>query len=168
MNMQTCSGDVLHGGKHGGRATKKNLAPVILEGLAEMLLDHLLGDEADTLGPSRGRIVEDVIDLETTVGGGDLLIELLLEEDVGLGDVCVDEGHSRLVLQVLERGANDLEHRGDASATSNHGEVRSEVRRVDHLALGSLDFDLVANFKTLEVLGNVALLVRLTKGQLCC
>lgn len=61
------SRDALHGGEHGGRTAEKNLGLVVVEGLGELGLDEVLGDEAGALRPAGGRVVEDVVDLETTV-----------------------------------------------------------------------------------------------------
>jgi len=74
----------------------------------QVLLDHLLGDEADAALPALGRVVEDVVDLELVRVLGRERVELALEEDVGLGDVGVDERQLGLVLRVLERGPDDL------------------------------------------------------------
>lgn len=86
-------------------------------------------------------------------------VQLFLEQDVLRVDIGVDEAQFRAVCRVLESGANDLEHRSDASSTSNHADFAGECRSVDELALGTLDFDLVANLKEGDVSRNVSFLV---------
>jgi len=40
----------------------------VLKSLGQLLLDELLGDESGGTVPDGGRVVEDVVDLETTFG----------------------------------------------------------------------------------------------------
>lgn len=58
-------------------------------------------------------------------------------------------------------GANDLEHRCDASTSGNHAKVADHVGGVDKGTLGTTDTDGLADNKGSHVLGDVALGIRL-------
>lgn len=90
-------------------------------------------------------------------------IEVLLEKNVLGGDVGEDEVDLGLVAgsTSTNNGANDLQHGGDARASSDHAEVANHVGGVDEGALGATDADGLANLKGGHVLRDVALGVRL-------
>jgi len=73
-----------------------------------VLLDHGSVDEPNASVPVVGRVVEDVIDVESLGVLGRERIELGLEENVLVRDVGVDEVELGSVKGVLERGADDL------------------------------------------------------------
>ena len=88
-------------------------------------------------------------------------IQLRFEQDVFKPDVGVDERDFGLVLWVLHDGTNNLQHGGDASATSDHSEVRNESRLILKLAFGAPDADRLTKSEERKVAGDVALLVGL-------
>lgn len=97
------------------------------------------------------------MDAESLVSGGER-IEVLLEQDI----LHVDVGEEQVDLGGVTSGAatddsaDDLEHGGDSSATCDHAKVAHHVGSVDHGALGSLDFDGLADDKGSHVLGDVS------------
>lgn len=125
---------------------------VLLVGRGDDGLQELLGDEALALGPVLGGLVEDVEGAET-VGVLVLeLLELLLEEDVLLGDVAEDEGDLGLVLGVLEDGARELVHGGDTGTAGNQGNVVVLVGLPRVLRDGALHLELLADSHVVHVL----------------
>jgi hypothetical protein len=88
-------------------------------------------------------------------------IQLRFEQDVFKPDVGVDERDFGLVLWVLHHGTNNLQHGGDASATSDHAEVRNESRLILELTFGTLDADRLTESEERKVTGDVTLLVGL-------
>lgn len=84
-------------------------------------------------------------------------VEVLLEQNVLLGDVGKDEIDLGGVasLAAADNGADDLEHGGDTSTAGDHAKVTDHVGSVDESALGALDADSLANGKTGHVLGDV-------------
>lgn len=65
---KTVAANSLHRRQHRRRTAKQDLAVLVLEGLSELLLDEVLGDEPGGSVPLGGRVVEDVVDLESTFG----------------------------------------------------------------------------------------------------
>lgn len=102
------------------------------------------------------------MDADTGVLGGER-VEVLLEEDILGRDVGKDEVYLGLVSSsaASDDGPDDLEHRGDSSATGDHTEVTDHVGGVDEGALGATDADALADDERGHVLGDVALGVRL-------
>lgn len=81
--------------------------------------------------------------------------------NVVLVDVGVDKAELGLVVGVLERALDNLEHGGDTGTTGDHEEVGGKVLGVDKLALGALDHDRLTDLEVGKVLRDVALLVGL-------
>ena len=151
---------LLHSSNHRRGTADEDLA-VRLSGVLEVGLDVLLGDEADTARPAGRGVVEDVVNLELLGVRGLEVLELLVQEDVGLVDVGVEERHGGLVLRVPEDGTDDLDHWGNTGTSSNHAEVIDEVGGVLEVALGSLDAELVARVEGGDIARDVALFVGL-------
>lgn len=127
--------------------------------VGELFLDGLLRHKAAAALPTLWRLVEEVVDTEALrVILGDA-VKLLAQQNVVLLDIGVDEIDARLVLLVLDHGANDLEHGGDARAAGNHANMPAQVGAVAHLALGALDLHAVADLELADVLGDVPLRV---------
>jgi len=150
----------LHGGDHRRRTADEELA-VGGSRVREVLLDMLLGDKTDTTLPARGRVVEDVKDLELELMDVLECLKVILEKNIILVDVGVDEGNGSTVEGVPEGGADDLDHGGDTSTTGNQAEMANHVGGVVEVTLGTLDTDGVANLQEGNVLGNVTLLIGL-------
>lgn len=94
---------------------------------------------------------------------GNESVKVLLEQDVLGGDVGEDEIDLGLVtsLAAADDGTDDLQHRGDTSATGNHTKVADHVGSVDKGALGATDADRLADLERRHVLGDVTGRVRL-------
>lgn len=124
--------------------------------------NHVGGDVAHTTGPALGRPVQDVVHPEAAVLG-DEGVQVLLEQDVLLGDVGEDEVDLGPVagLAAADDGLDDLQHGGDAGAAGDHAEVAHHVGRVGEGALGAPDADGLADGQGGEVLADVAGGVRL-------
>lgn len=124
--------------------------------------NHVGGDVADATGPALGRVVEDVVDADALVLGGER-VEVLLEEDILRGDIGKDEVHLGLVAlrTTTHNGADNLQHGGDARAAGNHAKVADHVGGVDERALGPADADGLADEQRGHHLGDVALRVGL-------
>ena len=90
-------------------------------------------------------------------------IQVLLEEDILLGDIGEDEVHLGLVASsaALNDGLDNLEHGRNAGSTRNHAEVAHHVRGVDERALGAADTDGLPDVDARQVLGDVASGIRL-------
>jgi hypothetical protein len=134
----------------------------VARGRRQLLLDHISGDEADAAGPVLRRVVQDVVDTELGVAGGKR-VEVLLEQNVLGVHVGEDEVDFRLVAgsAAAQNRLDDLEHGCNAGSACNHAKVTDHVGCVNHGALGALDLHLVTNLEVCDVLGNVALVVRL-------
>lgn len=120
--------------------------------------DHVGGDIADATSPALRRLVQDVVNADTSVLGGKR-VEVLLEEDVLGRDVGKDEIDLGLVSgsAASDDSPDDLEHRGDSSTTGDHAEVTDHVGSVDEGALGAANADGLADDERGHVLGDVAL-----------
>ena len=100
------------------RATDKDL-DVLALGVRDQSLEQVLGDEALSMLPALGRLVERVVGAESL---GELvlnLLELFLQQDVLLADIAEDERDFGLVLGVIEDGADELVHWGDTRAAGD-------------------------------------------------
>lgn len=131
--------------------------------VTESYLDHLGGDEADAAGPARRGLVQDVVDAEALVLGGEG-VEVLLEQNVLLGDVGEDEVDLGAVagrLAAADDGLDDLQHGRDARAAGDHAKVTHHVGLVGEGALGPAHADRLAHGEGREVLADVARGVRL-------
>lgn len=131
-------------------------------GAGQVFSNLVLGDEPDSALPIGRGVVENVVDLEAgAVVLGQEAVELLLAEDIFMVDVGVDEREDGAICWVLEGGADDLYHGGDAGASSDHADVGDEVGGISELAPGTLDTDGVANLESREMPGDVTFFVRL-------
>ena len=90
-------------------------------------------------------------------------IQVLLQQDILLGDIGENEVHLGVVASssASHDGFDDLQHGSNTGSTSDHTKAADHVRGVNEGALGSLDFDSLANFEGGHELGDVALWVRL-------
>ena len=85
------------------------------------------------------------------------LIQVLLQQNILGVHIRKDQIHLGAVTArtAADDGADDLQHRSDASATCDHTEVTHHVGRVDHGALRALDFNGLANDEACHVLADV-------------
>ena len=118
---------------------------------------HVGGDISHAAGPGCRRLVQDVVNTDALVLGHEL-VQVLLEQNVGRGDVGEDEINFGLVTSrtAPDNGSDDLEHGRDTSAAGDHAEVAHHVRRVDEGALGALDADRLADSQAGHVLADIA------------
>lgn len=139
------------------------MLPALREQNITTYLDHVGRDVTDTTSPAIGRVVEDVVDAEALVLGGER-VEVLLEQNVLLRDVGEDEvdlGAVASALAAADDGLDDLQHGGDASAAGNHAEVAHHVGSVREGALGPAHANGLAGGERGEVSADVACRVRL-------
>lgn len=130
----------LHGSNHWWRAADQDFAVRSCR-VGETVFDMFLGNETDTTFPTGGGVVEDVIDLESRLVE---FFEVLAEKDVFLVDICVNERNGGAVGGVSENSTNDLDHRCDACATSDHAQVIGEAEVVFELTLWTFYTDALA------------------------
>jgi len=97
------------------------------------------------------------VDAEARVFASEL-VQVLLQKNILLVHVGEDEVNLGLVAgrSASEDSLDDLQHRGDTSATSDHTEVPNHVGSVDHGTLGALDLHLVADVESCQVTADVA------------
>lgn len=129
---------------------------ILLSGTRNNSLQQLLGNEALALRPVLRRLVQNV---ESAEAVGVLVLEvfeLLLEQDVVGGDVTKDKSHLGLVLGVLEDGAGELVHGGDAGAAGDQGDVVVLVGLPGVLGDGALHLERLAGGHVVHVLGHDA------------
>lgn len=124
--------------------------------LLETHLDHVRCHEANATSPAGRRVVEHIVHAEARVLTGEL-VQVLLQENVLLVDVCEDEIDLSLVAgsSASENGLGDLQHGSDTGTASNHTKVPDHVGSVDHGALGTFDLELVADLESCEVTADV-------------
>lgn len=91
-----------------GRTAEEDLGSRLRGG--QPLLDHVRVNESNSAVPLLRRGVEDVVDFELLRVGLGERVELSLEENVGEGDVGVDERDLGVVLGVLECCSDNLLH----------------------------------------------------------
>ncbi len=116
---------LLHDGHHGRRAAEQHQG--VGTWRRELLLDGGGSDEARAEAPVlTGILVNHEPELEVGVTLGAIL-QFLAAHDVTLGLVAENERHLGLVLGVTTDVTNDLEHGGDACATSKHANVLDVV-----------------------------------------
>lgn len=142
------------------RTTKQDLNIRIRR--RQLLHNLLLANEPNPARPPLRRVIQHIIHREPLRVLLRELVELLLQQDVLVVDVRVDEAQLRQVERVFERGADDLEHGGDAGAAGDHAELAGEGGVVGELAFGPFDADFVADFEERDVAGDVTLFVGLT------
>lgn len=160
MRRSTVSGasDSLHGRNHGWRTTQEDFG---VGGISagEVLDDVVLGNKANATVPDRGRVVENVKDLEPGSVGIHELLEIVSQEDILLVDIGVNEADGGLVQGIFESSTDDLDHGGDASTTGKHADVVRETGEIVEVALGALDTDGVTDFESGNVTGDVSLFI---------
>lgn len=126
--------------------------------------NHVLGYKSDTSIPAlRRRDVQHVVNLKPLGVHSSQFVQLRLEQNVFKPNVGVDERYFCLVLVVLHDGTNNLQHGGDASATSDHPEMRNKSRPILELTFGALDANRLTESEERKVSRDVALLVGLDK-----
>lgn len=141
------------------RTTKEHLDIVV--GSGKVFRDLLLRHKPDTPGPTRRGVVQNIVNLESPGIFIGQVIELLLEEDIFIVDVCINEAQFSGILGILEGGADDLEHGCDTRPASNHANFTSQCSGVVELAFRTLDANVVADFEQGNVAGDIAFLIRL-------
>jgi len=124
--------------------------------LLETYLNHVRSHEANATSPAGRRVVEHVVHAEARVLTGEL-VQVLLQKNVLLVDVCEDEVDLGLISgsSASEDSLGDLQHGSDTGTASNHTEVPHHVGSVNHGALGALDLQLVADLESCEVTADV-------------
>ena len=135
--------------------------------IGEPLLDVGSRNKASPTCPAGRGIVENVEDRETRAVEIRKLFEVVLEENVLFVNVGVNESNLGVVEGVFENRPNDLHHRGDTGATSNHSKVVDHVGCILEGALGPLYTQLVADLKVGNVTRDVTLLISLRECQTC-
>lgn len=116
-------------------------------------VDHVGSNVANATSPALRRLVENVVDADTSVLGSES-IEILLEKNVlgaNVGENQVDLG---LVSSssATNDSTDDLEHGSDSGTTSNHTKVSDHVGGVNEGTLGTTDLDGLANDERSHVL----------------
>ena len=111
-----------------------------------MFGEHLLTNESNATNPARRGVVYDEVQLE-----GARVVLLILQQDVAVGELIVLLGgvdqvegvdSTGVAVGLLEGGADDLEHRGDAGPTRNHGNLANGLTVEYEAALGGHTKDL--------------------------
>lgn len=148
--------------KGGVHTTQKDLDVRITGG--QMFIYVFLCNEASTASPPGRRVVQDVMDFETSVARIHQFVEFLLQEDILLIDVRVDEAQLGAVKRIFEGSTYDLKHRSNASPPCDHPNFTREGRVVHELAFRTLDANFLAQFEQGDVTRDVTLLVSL-KGK---
>jgi hypothetical protein len=131
-----------------GRGPANEEFSIAFVGVTEVVLDMLFGDETNTSLPVGRGVVEDVIDLETVGVELDKLVQIFFEQDILVVDVGIDETDFSRVSGVAENSADDLEHGGDTSTSSNHAYMFAETRGIDEVALWALEAHRVTDFES--------------------
>lgn len=145
-----------------GRTTDEKLDVLVL-GLRKNSLEEVLGDVSLVANPLLGGVVEDVESAEALGVGVLEVLELLLEEDVLLGNVAKDEGNLGLVVGVVEDGAGELVHGGDSGTAGNKGDVVVLVLLPGVLGERSLDVESLTGDKVVDVCAHGTIGVLLNK-----
>jgi len=161
--------DSNHGLVHGWRATEKHTA--IRARRRTVLSEHRSSDKANTTAPPFRRLqesmslqrehapygVEHKVDLELAVAGEGHVEELVVQEDVVLGDIGKDKGHARPVVGVAQNRLDDLQDRSDPSATRDQTQGCSHVWTVKELSLGPAKLGPIAHAQGVQVARGIAL-----------
>lgn len=142
---------VARDGLHQTRRPAHKDLDVLLLGLGKHRLEELLADEPAAAGPRLGRLVQDVEGAEALWVRVLELGQLLLEQNVLLGDVSEDEGDLGLVVGVVKDGARELVHGRDARAAGHEGDVVVLVLRPAVLGEGALEVEALAGRQVVEV-----------------
>lgn len=135
---------------HTRRTANKHLDILTLR-IRKDSLQKLLANEALGTRPVLRGLVKKV---ESTEALRELVLELFeffLEKDVLFGHVAEDEGHVGLVVGVLEDGAGELIHGGDAGAAADEGDVVVLVLGPGVLRDGSLEVKTLAGCHVVEL-----------------
>lgn len=83
----TIRNDSLHSRQHRRRSTQQHLGVAKLESPSQVLLNEVLGDEARRARPGWRWVVENVVDLESTVGPRSESVEFLTKDCLGHWDM---------------------------------------------------------------------------------
>lgn len=83
-------------------------------------------------------------------------MQLLLQQDVVLGDVAEDQGHLGAVFGVLENMAGQLVHGRDTGATGDQADVVMLVGLPGVLGEGALERQALVDVHGVQVLGHGA------------
>lgn len=145
-----------------GRTADEKLDVLVL-GLRKNSLEEVLGDVSLVADPLLGGVVEDVESAETLGVGVLEVLELLLEEDVLLGNVAEDECDLGLVVGVVEDGTGELVHGGDSGTAGNEGDVIVLVLLPGVLGERSLDVESLTGNKVVDVCAHGTIGVLLNK-----
>lgn len=137
------------------RPAHKNLY-ILLLWLRQHRLEHILCNVALALLPPLWRIVEDVKRAEASRVRIFELVELLTEQNILFGNVAKDERNLCIVVGVVEDAPHYLVHGRDAGAAGNHGDVVVLVGLPFVFWEGAFDFERVARFEGVDVLGHGA------------
>jgi len=131
----------------------------------KVIVDVILGNEANTAFPVRGRVIKDIEEFE--LGGmiSDKLIKIVLEKDVLVVDIGIDEGNDCFVGWVTEDGTDDLDHGGKTGATGDHADMVAHAKGIDKVALGALDADGVSYVEGGKDTRNITFIVSLKIGS---
>jgi hypothetical protein len=119
--------------------------------------DHISGNIANTASPSLRGLVKDIVNPDTRIRSRKL-IQILLEQNILLGDVGKDEVNLSAVtsLATTDNGTDNLQHGSNASTAGNHTEMADHVGRINEGTLGSLDTDGLSDGEAGHVLADVA------------
>lgn len=128
-------------------------------------LDDVWGDKANATIPLLGSIVEDIVNIEVWVVPGQC-IQLILQQDILIIDICENQVHLGRVVSSIPRSAADdsfanLEHWSDASTASKHTNVSNHVGLVFHCTLWSPDIHHLPNLHACDIFGDISGRIRL-------
>ena len=122
-------------------------------------MDLFLADETDTTRPCGRWIIKDVKYFESIWMLSDHGVKLFLEKDVLKVDVGVNETEFCRVLRIFECGTDDLKHWGYSGTAGNHAKLAREGRVVFELTFGTLDANLITDFKQADMARDVAFFI---------
>lgn len=143
--------DVVH---HRGRAAHAH-EDLALGGRGHELLDDLLGHEAREAGPALGAARDHVVHLELRVHVLQR-VQLVAQDDVGLGVVGEDEGDLSLVRGLAHDLLDHLERRRDTGAAHDERGLLVHVGLVRELDDRALERQRVADLELRDVLAQLA------------
>lgn len=125
-------------------------------------LNHVGSNKTDATIPALRRLVQHVVDTEALIVRSER-IEILLEQNVLLGDVGKDEVHLGAVtcLAAPNDRLDHLQHGRNTRTARNHTKVAHHVGRVGEGALGPAHANRLAHGERRKVLADVTRGVRL-------
>lgn len=120
-------------------------------------LEHFSGNISNTTSPVSRRLVQDIVNTETAILFGKR-VQVLPQKNIAFGDVGIDQVDLGLIASrsATDNSSDDLEHRGDTSASSDHTKVADHVGRVDKGTLGAPHANRLADSERSHVLGDVS------------